>query len=135
MTRNSTVPEREFYFVSAPMSSKGDFNIPRIAKVCSALQATGINAHSPYENSDPRDLEELVRVCDSAALELLRKDVEWIKHPNCVGVVALEDWQSSSGASFEVAMARELGLPLFTYEEFDGAAHLALMPAPWEEAR
>jgi hypothetical protein len=95
-------------YLSGPMTSYPDWNYPAFAAVAHALRERGHQVFNPAETfgGDPsRPRAEYMRL-DVAALLTVE------------AVVILPGWEQSKGATLEVAIARELELPVYDVGTF-----------------
>lgn len=96
-------------YLSGPMSGMPDFNYPAFNRAAAKLRALGWEVLNPAENfagcTDHPEGRKAYMRADINSLLLAK------------GIVLLEDWERSRGARLEAAIARELELPVFTYDE------------------
>lgn len=87
-------------YLSGPMTNYPEHNYPRFNQVAAELRNKGHVVFNPAEQfpGQPRS-------------ELLRNDVMFVARAD--GIVMLENWQYSRGACLELAIARELEMPVF----------------------
>jgi len=94
--------DRFHIYLSGPMTGLPDYNRPAFDKVAKELRAQGKSVFNPAdigpkENIMPRAW-------------YMRKDLEGLMKSDSVYV--LPGWDTSEGAKLEVAIARELELPI-----------------------
>ena len=130
-------------YIAGPMSGIPDFNYPAFRKAAEFIRGElGYQVVNPVELDEEHgvpgveswDAGQITKrgyaACLSRAL-IARCD------PKVQGVVALDGWEKSTGASLEVNIAVALGRPVF---EFAADDHLVLMttaspwPEPWDAA-
>lgn len=105
-------------YVSGPMRGYPEFNFPAFREAAQRLRSMGHEPLSPAERDerngfDPTGLtgfENLSRLGFSLR-GALAADCRMICE-EADGVVVLDGWQNSKGATAEVALARALGLPV-----------------------
>ncbi len=98
---SDSVPIR--FYLCGPMTGIPRFNHPAFHFAAEQWRALGQIVISPAENFGgdttlPRE-------------RYLRKSFQQVM--NCDAVLVLEGWESSRGALVEVAIARELGIPIY----------------------
>lgn len=98
-----TITPRTIY-LSGPMSGHLAWNYPAFNAAAESLRALGHSVFNPAEafDGDASQPRSAYMRLDVAAL--LEVDA----------VVTLPGWESSKGATLEVAIARELDLPVYT---------------------
>jgi nucleoside 2-deoxyribosyltransferase len=108
----TAVPQR--LYLAGPMSGVPAHNSPLFNRVAALLRARGHQVFNPAENPDGGRRQ-------SRAF-YMRLDI-----PALLGseaVVVLPDWQRSRGATLEVWLALDLGMPIYRYTAEDGTDHL-----------
>jgi hypothetical protein len=90
-------------YVAGPMTGMPDLNFPAVHAAASSLREHGWDVVNPAEALDGD-------VTKPRAF-YMRADINAILSVDAVFV--LPNWQDSKGATLEVAIARELGLPVF----------------------
>ena len=103
-------------YLAGPMSGVPEHNFPLFHRVAAQLRAQGHEVFNPAENKDggqskPRAFYMRLDIPALIAAE---------------AVVVLPGWQRSRGASLEVWLALDLGMPIYQGLEVDGA--IALEP-------
>lgn len=88
-------------YLSGPMSGRPDHNRPAFRAAARQLRAVGLTVWSPAElpAADTRTWDVAMRHCISALTR-------------CAAVATLDGWEDSRGASLEVHIATQLGLPV-----------------------
>lgn len=109
----SEIPKR--LYLAGPMSGVAAHNFPEFHRVAGLLRRQGYEVFNPAENDDgstrrPRAF-------------YMRLDIPALMASE--GVVLLPGWHESRGASLEVWIAIDLGLPLFRPETANGAVVLS----------
>lgn len=108
------------------MRGIADFNFPKFHRVAAKLREFGFTVFSPAERdeeqhgadiskSETGDLGEAVQKGFSLR-EALHEDLKYI----CLtseGIVMLDGWKNSKGATAERATALALGLPVFYWDD------------------
>lgn len=107
MAKMATPVETYDFYISGPMTGLPDWNFPAFKKMANELENRGKTYFSPADleggdTSHPRDV-------------YMRQDIEGLL--KCKAVILLAGWKKSKGALLEVAIAKELNLPIFT-EDF-----------------
>lgn len=106
-------------YLSGPMSGLPDFNFPAFNDCAAKLRADGWHVFNPAENFDGRtdlarnvymtaDFKHLLSVADDPGFEVR-------------AIIMLPGWSGSQGARVEVAMALEMGLEMYFWQ--DGKPH------------
>lgn len=117
---------RAFYYLAGPMSGCPGFNFKKFNELANAMREADLNIVNPAELD-----EEQVRLAltmspdgtnaehDAMWADCLRRDLEIVTHPNCVGVVMMDGWEHSTGARLETYVAAALGLETlkFVYKQ------------------
>jgi hypothetical protein len=112
-----------YLYLAGRMTGLPGFNFPQFHEAAETLRNRGENVVNPAELD-----HEKVRLAAEASVDgndhigaswedCLRRDLEIVINPNCVGVVVLDNWQESKGARFETYTAAALGLPIYEYEK------------------
>jgi hypothetical protein len=92
-------------YLSGPMTNIEDYNRPAFHAAAKQLREEGYTVFNPAEG-DPHP--------DWVWEDWLRKDLaEMLK---CSSIYLLPNWQASSGATLEVAVAAKLSMPIIDYE-------------------
>ena len=94
-------------YVSGPMTGLSDYNYPAFAEAARRLRAAG------HETIDP---SEATVEPGSPWADYMRFDIKSVCEVD--GVAVLPGWHNSRGAWLEVLVARELGLPIRTVDEW-----------------
>lgn len=89
-------------FIAGPMTGLPEHNAPIFREVARRLRNVGLDVLNPAENHDGR--------MDLPRPAYLRATAEQVLKADAVAV--LSGWEHSRGARLEVALARELGLPI-----------------------
>lgn len=126
--RNQKEDTRMKVYLAGPMRGKPEFNFPAFMQAAKALRASGLTVFNPAESDNEHhgtDISKGNVTGDEAQAasqhgfslrEALERDTTWIcRHAD--GIVLLPDWQMSSGANAELALARALGLKVFYMNE------------------
>lgn len=108
-------------YLAGPMRHRERFNFDRFEEATRILEGLGLEVISPHRMDldigfDPkRDLESQ----KFSLTDAVRRDVEAIIQVD--GVVMLEGWEFSVGATAERAVANWLGKPVYDIREFERA--------------
>ena len=102
-------------YLAGPMSGHAEYNFPLFNRVARLLREQGYEVFNPAENKDgdtrqPRSF-------------YMRLDIPALLESE--GVVVLPGWERSRGASLEIWLAIDLGLPIYQCEQSDGTVELA----------
>jgi len=104
-------------YLSGPMSGIPEFNFPAFMSAADALDELGFEVFNPaskgWGDGDPT----VGRTEEEEYQRFLRNDVTAVAAADCVFV--LPGWEKSRGATFEVSIARKLGIPVYDYETGD----------------
>lgn len=123
-------------YLAGPMRGLPQFNFPAFRRAAGSLRAEGHVVFSPAERDeqigfDPTDMtgdEDLASIGFDLR-EALRIDTEWIcRWADAVAV--LDDWERSSGARAEVALARALSLPVYVAEPLAAGCRVDITTKP-----
>lgn len=90
-------------YISGPMTGIPDYNFPAFNTAAERWRAEGWEVVNPAENFGGR--------VDLTRPEYMRLDIQHLLNVDALAVLA--GWQRSKGASLEVAIAQELGLPIY----------------------
>lgn len=112
-----TIPENRVY-LAGPMSGIAEHNFPAFHAAADRLRGSGLEVVNPADHGLVEGL---------GWSDYMRWDL--VKLAGCHAVYVLPGWEKSKGASLEIAIARALGMPVFTVE---GAA-LASAPVADEK--
>lgn len=122
-----TVPDEPFFYLAGPMTGYPAFNYPRFEKVARRLRALGYVICTPHELENNLFYQEAVASSNGEEVhlastgeegkELLRRDVNIVMHPNCIGLIVLEGWEDSHGALIETFIGSRWGRQMFLYTE------------------
>jgi len=91
-------------YLAGPMTGIVEMNYPRFFQVEELLVGMGVEVMNPARNVGP----EYSDFMEQGLMQL----------EECECVVLLEGWEASSGALVEVERASELGISVFTLDEF-----------------
>jgi len=112
------IPKR--LYLAGPMSGITQFNFPLFNHVAGRLRARGYEVFNPAENPD--------RGTRQPRSYYMRLDIPALLASEAV--VLLPGWRESRGASLEVWIAIDVGMPLYACSETDGELWLEPVPAP-----
>jgi hypothetical protein len=106
-------------YLAGPMTGIPYFNYPAFHAAASELRATGHEVFNPAEHDTAmfgKDISNPAGCAETAAAEhgfdrraVLKADLAWICD-NADAIALLPDWEKSSGARAEYALATALGL-------------------------
>jgi hypothetical protein len=92
-------------YLSGPMTGKPDFNYPAFNKAALELEELGYDVENPASNSKQDSWEDYMR-------EALKQMLE------CDAVALLPGHQFSKGATEEIRIAKMLGIPIKTIQNY-----------------
>ncbi len=98
------------FYISGPMTGYDGHNFEAFDAAEMVLSRMGFQVLSPAQEGD-LDNEGL---STATREEFMRRDIDWVLSAD--RVVVLDGWEMSRGARIEVAVAREIGLPIFRLE-------------------
>lgn len=93
-------------YLSGPMTGIPNWNRPAFMEAAGRLRSCGFEVVNPAEVSIQR----------GTWADFMRHDIRMMLDVDCV--VTLPGWKRSKGASLEVHIAEQLGIPVYAYEEF-----------------
>lgn len=114
------VEDAPFFYLAGPMTEVADHNFHEFRRVEARLKFEGMTIVSPYDlKSQPAPSEGGNPPASTTpeGLELLRRDVNIVMDPNCVGIILLPGWEESFGAGVETFIGEAWSRPLHAYRE------------------
>lgn len=110
-----------YYYLAGPMRGYDEFNFPAFRAHAAQLRAGGFEIVSPAEKdekdgfdwSGSKGTEEELAEAAFDISKTLSDDILLIANPRCLGVIAMERWEDSSGAKVEVAFAFATGRKVY----------------------
>ena len=102
-------------YLSGPMTGYPEFNFPAFHAAAALWRGEGYRVFNPAENFKGRT--------DLPRADYMREDLAQVMKADIVAV--LKGWEQSAGARLEVAMARELDLPVVDSETGQPVTHPA----------
>jgi hypothetical protein len=95
--------DRYHSYISGPMTGLPEYNKPAFDDAAAFLRAQGKSVYNPASDADidntrPRKY-------------YMRQDIEALLM--CESIVMIEGWEKSSGAKLELAIAKELEMPVY----------------------
>jgi len=105
------IPSARQLYLAGPMAGLPDHNFPLFNRVASHLRNAGHTVFNPAANDDGGVRRERSFYMRLDIPALLKSDA----------LVLLPGWEQSRGASLEVWLAIDLGLPLYRCTDADGA--------------
>lgn len=122
-----TVPNEEFFYLAGPMTGYPAFNYPRFEAVAKRLRNLGYVICTPHElennlyyqeaRASERGEEVHLASTGQEGQELLRRDVNIVMHPLCIGLIVLEGWEKSHGALIETFIGSRWQRQMLLYRE------------------
>lgn len=116
-------------YLSGPMRGKPDLNRETFKKVQGEMEKAGFKVVNPHD-LDGRGAPKAGGTDEEFARKAIKRDLRYLlgNHPanipSAEGIVLLEGWEKSRGATAEVGVARAIGIPLFFWQKS------FLVPAP-----
>jgi len=112
-------------YVAGPMRGRPFFNFPAFDEAAAALRAEGHEVFNPADrdrqvhgdevnNSATGNLDDIAHT-GFTLREALEADTSWICR-NAEAIALLPEWETSKGATAEYALARALGLEVWSVE-------------------
>lgn len=95
-------------YLSGPMTGYPDFNYPAFRKAASVFRMNGLEVFDPSECFDGDQT--------LSKETYMREDITAVLKATLV--VTLDGWEQSSGARLEVEVAKAIGIPVESYNEF-----------------
>jgi hypothetical protein len=104
------------------MSGVKEFNYPAFESAASVLRDWGYKVTSPVEIDHMKGVEGILdadagKISEFGWSDCLARDIERIVDGDIDGVVVLDGWEKSKGASLEVHVAQQLGKVVLRYPE------------------
>lgn len=131
-------------YIAGPMTGVPEFNWQAFEEAEQRLAAAGWTPVNPHRLHFTSKAELLQRHDELTHSEYMRADVAALAR--CDGVLALDGWDKSKGATMELKLALELGIPTYRFNgagmeplelagvKFDGAKDRWDL-LPWAETR
>lgn len=103
-------------YVAGPMRGYEHFNFPAFHEASVQLKEVGIRVINPAALDEAYGFDPMQDpVTDELVRQCVRRDVDAICQVDAV--VVIKGWENSAGATAEVAVAKWLGLPVYTLAE------------------
>lgn len=99
-------------YLSGPMTGYEEHNFPEFNRVVGILRAGSVEVFNPAENFNGAGHKR-------SRADNMRLDIAVILKSSLI--IVLPGWSDSAGATFEVAMAQQLDLPVFSYVDYDAS--------------
>lgn len=96
-------------YLAGPMTGLPDFNYPAFNAMAQKMRSAGFYVVNPAENGLP---------ADAPWASHMRRDLHALL--DCQGIATLPGHEASRGANLEVHLARELGMPVRSADEWLG---------------
>lgn len=96
-------------YLAGPMTGLPELNYPTFYRVARMMRAAGFTVTNPAENVLPRG-------AGAVWSDYMRRSVVQVAHAQ--GLAVLTGWKQSRGARLEVHLAKELGVPVYRWEEW-----------------
>jgi hypothetical protein len=95
-------------YLSGPMTGYPDFNYPAFRKAAKIFRTQGLEVFDPSECFDGDQT--------LSKETYMREDITAVLKATLI--VTLDGWEESSGARLEVEVAKAIGIPVKSYNEF-----------------
>lgn len=95
-------------YLSGPMTGYPDFNYPAFRKAANIFRMNGLEVFDPSEIFDGDQT--------LSKETYMREDIAAVLKATLL--VTLDGWEQSSGARLEVEVAKAIGIPVESYNEF-----------------
>lgn len=116
-------PTKDFFYLAGPMTNIPQFNYPAFDDAAEVLRVHGYNIITPSELDDAETRAAALASPDGAPgsgsvhngtthTDLLERDIKIVSDPNCVGIICIDGWEQSRGASVETTVAAMLHRPV-----------------------
>lgn len=103
-------------YLAGPMRGYPRNNVPAFRDAAKELRARGLEVVSPVElDEEEGDNAESEALTDADYNRYLRRDIVRLITDDAQALVVLPGWEESRGASLETHVARELGMPVFSF--------------------
>lgn len=102
------------YYIAGPMRGYERWNFPAFREACAYVRSVGLTCISPHELDEAIGFtEDTTELPEGFMAGALRRDVEALLEVD--RVLLLPGWEQSTGARFELDVARNIGLKVSTY--------------------
>lgn len=101
-------------YLTGPMTGIAEYNYPLFHRAAHSLRQQGFATVNPAENGLPPN---------APWASHMRRDLHALL--DCQGVATLPGWEASKGAALEVSIARAMGMPVRSVDEWLGVAEVA----------
>jgi Domain of unknown function (DUF4406) len=114
-----------YWYLAGPMSGRPGFNYGEFDRIARILRDQAYPVVSPAEFEHEQQRKRIMEANgdephDSVGPkweDCLARDVCVVANPRCVGVIVIEGWHKSRGATLETHVAHVLGRPVFEFSE------------------
>lgn len=118
--------EVPFYYLAGKMSGIPAFNFPAFDLHAHVLRDAGYVIVSPAELDHEKERAAALASPDGnpsgphskPRLGCLRRDLEYVLHDNCLGVICMPGWVDSAGARWETDACQRAGRPIYEVHLF-----------------
>ncbi len=120
---------RTTYYLAGPMSGYPEYNFPAFEKAADVLRKRRVNGYAIYDVLSPVDItralwkerynrefnpmKDKAEWGDPIVAEMLKRDLAAVFEAD--GIVLLPGWEQSKGANIELAVAKQVGKMILTY--------------------
>lgn len=105
-------------YVAGPMRGYEQFNFPAFHEATKELREAGYVVFSPAEEDLRNGFvpDSTVDFSETSYQEAMRRDIRLVLE--VAGIATLEGWENSTGANVEVTVARAIGIPVHSVEQW-----------------
>lgn len=108
------IPTEPYWYLAGKMSGIPAFNFPMFDLYAKTLRENGYTIVNPAELDHEEGRKAALASTDGDPshpltdiwLECLRRDLDYVLHDNCIGVLAMPGWVDSAGARWETDAAQ-----------------------------
>lgn len=104
-------------YLAGPMRGYPEHNAPAFREAAQWLRLQGTEVISPVELDESEGLDLNDSYSDEEVGDFLRRDLISFLTGEVDAIVVLPGWEESQGAALEVHVARETGLPIYSYPD------------------
>lgn len=120
--------DHDVVYIAGPMTGIDEFNAPAFRKAAKTLKLNGYTVVSPVELDEDAEFDHTANeITEDVYFSFLKRDIQAIIDGGVKAIVVLPGWETSRGAAAEVELARNLGIPIFSYTDRERV----LRPPQW----
>lgn len=116
MTPFDNIKHHKIY-LAGPMRGYDENNAPAFREATQWLRLHGIDVVSPVELDEAEGVDLSADYTEEEVGQFLRRDLLSFLRGEVDAIVVLPGWEQSQGAALEVHVARETGLPIYSYPD------------------